>query len=135
MIVQTFTPHSPSIQYSRRHDFDGFSEQELEFRGHFGYPPYGHCALLTVRSNHERRAEFTVQTLHRRLRENPPQDFQMGDPMPSPLARSHDQFRFQIVLRCPRARPLSRHVQTVLARNPVPEDVIATFDMDAQAFM
>ena len=32
VIVQTFTPHSPSIQYARKHDFDGFSEQEMEFR-------------------------------------------------------------------------------------------------------
>ena len=32
VIVQTFTPHSPSIQYARQHDFDGFSEQEMEFR-------------------------------------------------------------------------------------------------------
>ncbi|KAB2638401.1 MAG: primosomal protein N', partial [Verrucomicrobia bacterium] len=78
VIVQTFTPHSPSIQYARRHDFDGFSEQELEFRRAFGFPPYGHCAVLTARSNHERRAEFTLQTLHLRLKENLPQDIQLG---------------------------------------------------------
>src|SRR5690606_31360662 len=30
VIVQTFTPHAGPIQYARRGDFDGFSEEELE---------------------------------------------------------------------------------------------------------
>jgi len=134
VIVQTFTPHSPSIQFSRRHDFDGFSEQELEFRRQFEFPPYGHCAVLTSRSNHERRAEFTLQTLHLRLKEDLPPDIVLGEVLPSPLVRSHGQFRFQITLRARRARALSRHVQAVLARTTLPEDVTVVFDMDALNF-
>jgi primosomal protein N' (replication factor Y) len=134
VIVQTFTPHSPSIQYARRHDFDGFSEQELEFRRQFGFPPYGHCAVLTARSNHERRAEFTLQTLHLRLKENLPPGIQLGEVLPSPLVRAHGQFRFQITLRSQRGRPLTRHVQAVLARTSLPEDVTVVFDMDALNF-
>ncbi len=134
VIVQTSTPHAPAIQYARRHDFDGFSEQELEFRREFQFPPFGRCAVLTVRSTHERRAEFTLQTLHRRLEENKPKHLTISEPLPSPLIRSHGQFRFQITLRCPQARPLTNHVQAVLSRTPLPEDVIATFDMDAINF-
>ncbi len=134
VIVQTFTPHSPSLQYARRHDFDGFSEQEMEFRRQFGFPPYGHCAVLTARSNHERRAEFTLQTLHLRLAEDLPAGITLGEVLPSPLIRSHGQFRFQITLRSVKARPLSRHVQAVLARTTLPEDVTVVFDMDALNF-
>jgi primosomal protein N' (replication factor Y) len=134
VIVQTFTPHSPSIQYARGHDFDGFSEQEMEFRRQFAYPPYAHCAVLTARSNHERRAEFTLQTLHLRLAENLPDGITLGEPLPSPLVRAHGQFRFQVMLRGPRARPLTRHVQAVLARTSLPEDVTVVFDMDALNF-
>jgi primosomal protein N' (replication factor Y) len=134
VIVQTFTPHSPSIQYARRHDFDGFSEQEMEFRRQFSFPPFAHCAVLTSRSNHERRAEFTLQTLHLRLAEDLPAGITLGEVLPSPLIRSHGQFRFQITLRSHRARPLSRHVQAVLARTSLPEDVTVVFDMDAQSF-
>lgn len=134
VIVQTYTPHSPSIQYARKHDFDGFSEQEMEFRRQFAFPPYGHCAVLTARSNHERRAEFTLQTLHLRLAENLPTGIGLGEVLPSPLIRSHGQFRFQITLRSERARPLTRHVQAVLARTTLPEDVTVVFDMDALSF-
>ncbi|MGC4015520.1 MAG: primosomal protein N' [Luteolibacter sp.] len=134
VIVQTFTPHSPSIQYARQHDFDGFSEQELEFRQQFSFPPFAHCGVLTARSTHERRAEFTLQTLHRRLLENAPPHLHIGEPLPSPLVKSHGQFRFQITLRGPAARPLSRHVQQVLEKTSLPDDVTVVFDMDAQNF-
>ena len=134
VIVQTFTPHSPSIQFARHHDFDGFSEQELEFRQQFGYPPFAHCAMLTSRSTHERRAEFTLQTLHRRLTEDCPPGISIGEPMPSPLVRSHGQFRFQLMLRCAKARPLTRHVQQILQKISLPEDVTVVFDMDAWSF-
>ena len=134
VIVQTFTPHSPSIQYARKHDFDGFSEQEMEFRRQFSFPPYAHCAVLTSRSTHERRAEFTLQTLHLRLAENLPNGITLGEVLPSPLIRSHGQFRFQITLRSVRARTLTQHVQQILAKTSLPEDVTVVFDMDAQNF-
>lgn len=134
VIVQTFTPHSPSIQFARHHDFDGFAEQELEFRRQFEFPPFAHCAMLTSRSTHERRAEFTLQTLHRRLTEDCPPGISLGEPMPSPLVRSHGQFRFQLMLRCAKARVLTRHVQQVLQKTPLPEDVTVVFDMDAWSF-
>lgn len=134
VIVQTATPHAPAIQFARRHDFDGFAEQELEFRQAFGFPPFGRCATLTVRSTHEQRAEFCLASLHRRLQENTPQGVLISEPLPSPLVKSHGQFRFQITLRARQARPLTRHVQAILQKNPLPDDVIATFDMDAQQF-
>lgn len=134
VIVQTFTPHSPSIQYARKHDFDGFSEQEMEFRRQFSFPPFAHCGVLTARSAHERRAEFTLQTLHLRLAESLPEGMVLGDVLPSPLIRSHGQFRFQITLRSQMARPLTRHVQGVLAKTSLPEDVTVVFDMDAMNF-
>ena len=134
VIVQTFTPHSPSIQFARKHDFDGYSEQEMEFRRQFSFPPYAHCAVLTSRSTHERRAEFTLQTLHLRLAEDLPTGITLGEVLPSPLIRSHGQFRFQITLRSHRARPLTRHVQAVLGKTSLPEDVTVVFDMDALNF-
>lgn len=134
VVVQTATPHSPSVQFARKHDFDGFSEQELEFRQHFGYPPFAHCAVLTSRSTHERRAEFTLQTLHTRLKEGLPEGIILGEVLPSPLVRAHGQFRFQLMLRAGRARTLSAHVQSVLKRTTLPDDVTVVFDMDALSF-
>ncbi|MDB4388853.1 primosomal protein N' [Akkermansiaceae bacterium] len=131
VIIQTSTPHSPSIQFARHHDFDGFVAQELNVRQQFQYPPFTHLALLLARSNHERRAEFTLQTLHRKLAEDLPDQVILGDPIPSPLTKSHSQFRFQLLMRGPNARILSHHLNKILRATPTPEDVIVTGDLDA----
>ncbi len=39
VFVQAFTPFHPAIQYARQHDFDGFFEQEIDFREQLHYPP------------------------------------------------------------------------------------------------
>jgi primosomal protein N' (replication factor Y) len=106
----------------------------MEFRRQFAFPPFGHCAVLTARSNHERRAEFTLQTLHLRLKEGLPAGITLGEVLPSPLVRAHGQYRFQITLRSRQARPLTSHVQAVLTKTSLPEDVTVVFDMDAQSF-
>ena len=131
VIIQTSTPHSPSIQFARHHDFDGFVTQELNVRQQFRYPPFTHLALLLARSSHERRAEFTLQTLHRKLAEDLPNQVILGDPIPSPLTKSHSQFRFQLLMRGPNARILSHHLNKILRATPTPEDVIVTADLDA----
>ncbi|MGB1258949.1 MAG: replication restart helicase PriA [Akkermansiaceae bacterium] len=134
VIVQTFTPHSPSIQYARHHDFPGYADQELEFRKQFGYPPYTHCAVIGTRSTHERRAEFTLENLHKRLEVNLPKGIQLGEPLPSPLTKAHGQFRFQLMLLGASARQLSRYIGHILDQTPPPEDVTVVFDMDAMGF-
>jgi primosomal protein N' (replication factor Y) len=130
VIVQTYSPHLPAILHARHHDFTGFSEQELEMRKVFSYPPYTHAALLTCKSPNQRMAEFTLETLHRRIVENAPEGLVVGDPAPSPLEKSHDQYRFQILLRAPRTSLITRHVQPILKGTTFPQDVVAVFDVD-----
>ncbi len=134
VIVQTFTPHSPSIQFARHHDFEGYAEQELQFRNQFQYPPFAHCALLGTRSTHERRAEFTLENLHKRLGKDLPPQIDLGEPMPSPLTRAHGQYRYHLMLKSTSARALHQHVKRVLSATPPPDDVTIIFDMDSLSF-
>ena len=130
VFIQTFTPHSPSIQFARHHDFLGYADQELAFRRQFDYPPFTHAVLLTTKSTHERRAEFTLETLHKRLEKNLPRGILMGEPATSPLSKAAGQFRFQLMLRGPRARTITRHLQSILEKTPLPEDVQLVLDVD-----
>ncbi len=130
VIVQTYTPHHPAIQFGRHHDFDGFAEQELAMRRQFGHPPYLHMALITVRSVHKERADFSLKTLHARLKRSLPDDIKLTEPLPSPLERSHDQWRFQIILKSVNARVIAAHIREILKDLTFPADVIVTTDMD-----
>ena len=130
VVVQTYAPHSPAVQFSRHNDFEGFAQQELEQRRAFHYPPYTHVVILASRGKHQAMAEFALQTLHRRLLEGLAEDVLMGEPAPCAMAKAHGQFRFQLLLRAAKIRPLCRHIQQVLQATTLPAEVIVTWDVD-----
>ena len=135
VFVQSFTPFSPSIQFARHHDFDGFWEQEIEFREKWEYPPFTHMVLIVIRSAHQQRAEFSAQTLHRRLNAELPAGVTLSEPAPAPLEKSHGSYRFHLMLRTRSIQRLSRHLHGVLEKLTFPEDVFVTVDVDAYQLM
>jgi len=135
VFVQTYTPFSPSIQFARHHDFAGYFEQELEFRERCDFPPFKHAVLITVRSEHEGRAKLSAETLVRRLKENLGAEFIVGDATPAPLEKLQGQFRFHILMRGEAIMRLSRLVRETLDKLPLPEDVLASVDVDPYSLL
>ena len=130
VFVQTSTPFSPSIQFARHHDFDGFWEQESDFRERCDYPPYIHLILVQVRSKHQRFAEFTAQTVHRRLEEHLDSTTKLHPAVPAPIERTKSYYRFQILLRTRHTKRLSALIKEVLQRLTLPDEVHVAVDVD-----
>ena len=136
VIVQTSTPGSPAVQYARRHDYDGFFEQEIALREATRQPPFEHVILLTVRGKSREKAEFTAQTLARRLAEGLPKEAELQPPMAAPIERLREEWRFHLLMRSTAVKKLSAHVRRVLdALQPLPEEVFATVDVDPQQLL
>ena len=130
VFVQSFTPFSPSIQFARHHDFEGYFQQEVDFRSKCGFPPFVHLVLITIRCAHQERGRFTAETVARRLKEGLPEGTTLGEAVPAPLEKLKGQFRYQLLLRGRSAFKLSRHVRAVLAKMQLPTDVVAAVDVD-----
>jgi primosomal protein N' (replication factor Y) len=135
VVVQSYTPFHPAIQFARHHDFQGFFEQELDYRRQWEYPPFTHLVMILVRSAHQGRAELSIQTLAKRVGESLPEGVVVGEPAPAPLEKSHGQFRFHWMLRTRAILKLCRHLQGVLQKLTFPEDVHVTVDVDAYQLM
>jgi len=135
VFVQTFAPHSPAVQFARHADFEGFAHEELEQRRAFHYPPDTHVILVTARSKNEAMAEFTLQSIATKLRGLISDEVRMGEAMPSPLAKAHGQFRFQLLLRSAKVRTLARQIHSVVDGMTFPQEVIVTWDVDAMSLM
>jgi primosomal protein N' (replication factor Y) len=135
VVVQSYTPFHPAIQFARHHDFEGFYEQEIEWRQKMGQPPFTHFVLITVRSPHQERGRFSTETLHRRLKETLPANVTLGEFAPAPLEKSHGNFRFHIAIRAQGIVKVSRMIRDVLDRLTMPEDVFAVVDVDAIQLM
>jgi len=130
VFVQSFTPHHPAIQFARHHDYDGFAEQETEWRQKWEYPPFSKMVLITARSAHQERGSFSLETLHRRLKEVLPPNTTLGEPAPAPLEKSHGNYRFHLILRTRSVQKLTRVLNEVLEKLTFPEDVTVTVDVD-----
>jgi primosomal protein N' (replication factor Y) len=130
VFVQSSTPFSPSIQFARHHNFEGFWEQEIEFRERCEYPPFIHLLMIHVRSEHQRLAEFTAETIHRRLGEKPDPTVILHPVVPAPIERSKGFYRYQILLRSKAIRRLSGTVRSIIQKLTFPDEVHVSVDVD-----
>jgi primosomal protein N' (replication factor Y) len=90
VFVQAFAPFHPAIQYARRHDFNGFYEQEIEFREQLKYPPVSRVALLTLKGRNEEKVKFSAEHLKRELGKNLKQSSSDGASVPASLFENPD---------------------------------------------
>lgn len=135
VVVQSYTPFHPSIQFARHHDYDGFYDQEIEWREKMNQPPFTHFVLVTARSPHQQRAQLCIETVHRRLKEVLPVNVTLGEPSPAPLEKSHGNFRYHLAIRAKGILKLSRALRSVLDKLTWPEDVFVVVDVDAHQLL
>jgi len=132
VFVQAFAPFHPAIQYARRHDFNGFYEQEIEFRKQLKYPPVSRVALLTLKGRNEEKVKFSADHLKRELEKNLKafKDLILAGPAPAPLLRAETFYRYQIMLRTRVMSALSRELARIIQSLALPEDVLLAVDID-----
>ena len=71
VLIQTYAPHTPCIQYARKADLDGFIEEEMELRRELGYPPFRHLIRHVFRSRSLEKTEFYINQWKNFLNERP----------------------------------------------------------------
>src|ERR1035437_4863907 len=132
VFVQAFTPFHPAIQFARRHDFEGFYEQELEFREQLKYPPVGRIALLTLKGRNEEKVKFSADYLKLELGKavGDIKDLIIAGPAPAPLVKAETYYRYQIMLRAQRMTALSQRLALLIRSLTLPEDVTLAVDID-----
>lgn len=130
VIVQTYTPFHPAVQFARQHDYNGFYEQEIEFRKELSYPPATHMICLTVQGRNEQKARFSAEALARELKERIDDGTRLAGPAPAPLAKVKSFYRFQVMLRSGRVLPLIETVRAVTSAMRLPRDIRLAVDVD-----
>ena len=132
VVVQTFSPVHPAIQFSRRHDYEGFFEAEMEFREQLRYPPFTRAAMLTLRGRSEEKVSFSAEHVKKQIEPlcKSMDDLQISGPAPAPLLRAETFYRYQLMLRTGRMSELSRQLAVITAGLSFPDDVTLTVDID-----
>jgi len=133
VVVQAFTPFHPAIQFARLHDFNGFYEQEMEFRAQLGYPPLTRLALLLLKGRNEEKVKFSADYVKAQLARKSlaMSDLITAGPAPAPLARAKTEYRYQIMLRTRQITRLTQLIAQLCSEVTLPQGVSMTVDVDA----
>jgi primosomal protein N' (replication factor Y) len=130
VFVQTRAPFHPAIQFARHHDYAGFVEQELEFRGKLHYPPFERFILITARGRSEEKTQFVLENLAKELERLDLPATEIAGPSPAPIARMDERYRFQIFLRTHRITAVTPKLRPLFMDRQWPDDIRVTIDVD-----
>ncbi len=127
--IQTYQPDESTIRLAAAADYDQFAQQEMELRQQGGYPPFCHLAIAAFHSKTPDLVEQWSLLYAESLRKI--KGLQTSDAMPSALEKADGWYRWQIILRAPKALEIVRAWRWIRAKRPVPTTVRAFLDVDA----
>ncbi len=127
VIVQTYTTEHQVIAAVRSHDYQSFSQAELEQRQALNYPPYGRLILLRLSSLDPIQVQNTAQIIATTL--STEEEFEILGPAPASILRVANRYRWQILIKfAPDALPQLPDWEEV--RSLCPASVSLTIDVD-----
>ena len=135
VLIQTFTPFHPAIQAVRRLDYQGFMDQELEFRRELTYPPFAHLICVTLEGPIEETVAAFGRSMMKMLQPRLAPSVKSAGPIPAPLSRIKGQYRYQIVLRSTSVKAMSQPLKATLRELKHPAKLHVSVDVDALAMM
>ncbi len=98
VILQTSQPQHPLLLNLLSLGYAETAKQLLNERTLWSYPPIGSQALIRVNANSEEIAFSFIQKLSSKLRAVENSSIELLGPMPSPIARRANRYRFQLML-------------------------------------
>ncbi len=139
VLVQTYNPDSEPVKRVLAHDFEGFAQQELEWRRALAYPPYTRMAAIRLEGEHPEQTASVARMLGDFLsRRMPPPSagVRLLGPAPAPISRLRGRTRWQVLLKGPThaaLAPLLARLEVKLEE--VPSGVKVTIDVDPGAML
>lgn len=133
VIVQTFLPQQPAIQWALRNDYKGFVEKELEHRQACCLPPFWRLAILQIRDSKYDRLTTGAEQLRLRIDhfiESLGLPVKRRGPMPAPIERIQQFHRMQIILQSPTAAAFEQLFEQMRRQPPIRPAVQIQPDID-----
>jgi len=130
VIVQTFTPGSGPIQFSRHADYAGFAEAELASRREFQYPPYRHIIHHLFRGPNPEKLRYFAEQWANLVRPLLGGRAELRGPAASPIEKIKDQYRWQLWYFTANVSGVAAELARLRAGFAWPDDVLQFLDVD-----
>ncbi|MCM2280223.1 MAG: primosomal protein N' [Bdellovibrionaceae bacterium] len=137
VLIQTYNPDHPSIQFTQAHDYAGFARFEMSFREQLQYPPFWRLAAFRIVGLDFEKTQRTASLLRTRAellqaQQIAYQKIELLGPAPCPLGKLRNNFRFQFLVKSADAANMGRFCKQLLADGDwIPSAVKVSVDIDA----
>lgn len=130
VLIQTWSPDHYALEFTARHDYQGFAAVELAQREALGYPPFGHLVNLVISGNNAGQVAAEAQRLADDLIRKRGKVEVLG-PAPCPLQKLRGRSRVQILLKAGERAALRRLVDWLRTGGKrLPAGISLTVDVD-----
>jgi len=102
VIVQSYQPTHPVIQFGLTQNYESFYTYILEERKRAYFPPFSYLLKLTTIYKTEQAAIRSAKELAKILRKDIHPDVHLLGPTPAFYERTRDSYRWQLVLKSPK---------------------------------
>ena len=134
VLIQTYSPGHPAICAAASDaGFEPFAARELAEREAGGYPPYARLICLTFRGASEEKVRFSAEAFARALSKTTGNAaaVRISGVCAAPLAKAKGLYRYQLLLRAPTTRQITRPLREVMRRPLLASGVTLAVDVDA----
>ena len=137
VLIQSYNPNHYAIRFAKDQDYEGFYAYEMGIRRQLGYPPYYFTIGITLSHKKEeevlRRAYEVMEILRSGLSDA---SIILG-PTPKPIARTHNLYHYQILIKYRLEDELASTLNQVLALTQEREnsELRLSIDHEPQQFL
>ncbi|HHK5585395.1 TPA: primosomal protein N' [Streptococcus mutans] len=99
VLIQTYNPNHYAIQLAREQDYEAFYRYEMRIRKALSYPPYYFTVGLTLSHKDEQEVIKKSYEIVALIKEGLTDKIKILGPTPKPVARTHNLYHYQIIIK------------------------------------
>ncbi|MBS4947295.1 MAG: primosomal protein N' [Streptococcus mitis] len=137
VLIQSYNPQHYSIRFAKDQDYEGFYAYEMGIRRQLGYPPYYFTIGITLSHKKEEEVVKRAYEVMNILRLGLSETSNILGPTPKPIARTHNLYHYQILIKYRLEDELGPTLNQVLALTQEREnsELRLSIDHEPQQFL
>ena len=137
VLIQSYNPQHYAIRFAKDQDYEGFYAYEMGIRRQLGYPPYYFTIGITLSHKKEEEVVKRAYEVMNILRSGLSGTNNILGPTPKPIARTHNLYHYQILIKYRLEDKLGPTLNQVLALTQEREnsELRLSIDHEPQQFL
>ena len=137
VLIQSYNPEHYAIRFAKDQDYEGFYVYEMSIRRQLGYPPYYFTIGITLSHKKEEEVVKRAYEVMGILRSGLSDASKILGPTPKPIARTHNLYHYQILIKYRLEDELGPTLNQVLALTQEREnsELRLSIDHEPQQFL